>query len=289
MDPIDLDDRIRSQESTLKRAEAVLREASARKAYAQIQARRYERLFAVQATSEEVITTKRQELQIADAALSAAREDVARTRSDLEALIAQKSNLRLVAPVEGIVAARDADPGTTIVAGQSVVEIIDPKSLWINVRFDQISAAGLTGGLPARIILRSRGGQDLAGRILRVEPKADAVTEETLAKVIFDAIPQPLPPVGELAEVTVDLPALPPAPAILNAAVRRKGEEVGVWQIVDGDMRFTPIALGVSDLNGYVEVRRGLKDGDKIVAYSEKALTATSRYRVVDRILGPSR
>lgn len=289
MDPIDLDDRIRSQESALKRTEAVLREASARKAYAQIQARRYERLFAVQATSEEVITTKRQELQIADAALSAAREDVARTRSDREALIAQKSNLRLIAPVEGIVAARDADPGTTIVAGQSVVEIIDPKSLWINVRFDQISAAGLTSGLPTRIILRSRGGQDLAGRILRVEPKADAVTEETLAKVVFDAIPQPLPPVGELAEVTVDLPALPPAPAILNAAVRRKGEEVGVWQIVDGDMKFTPIALGVSDLNGYVEVRRGLKDGDQIVAYSEKALTATSRYRVVDRILGTSR
>ena len=289
MDPIDLDDRIRSQESALKRAEAVLREASARKAYAQIQARRYERLFAVQATSEEVITTKRQELQIADAALSATREDVARTRSDREALIAQKSNLRLIAPVEGIVAARDADPGTTIVAGQSVVEIIDPKSLWINVRFDQISAAGLTSGLPTRIILRSRGGQDLAGRILRVEPKADAVTEETLAKVVFDAIPQPLPPVGELAEVTVDLPALPPAPAILNAAVRRKGEEVGVWQIVDGDMKFTTIALGVSDLNGYVEVRRGLKDGDQIVAYSEKALTATSRYRVVDRILGSSR
>jgi multidrug resistance efflux pump len=41
---------------------------------------------------------------------------------------------------------RDADPGTTIVAGQAVVEVIDPKSLWINVRFDQISASGLAGG-----------------------------------------------------------------------------------------------------------------------------------------------
>jgi hypothetical protein len=48
-----------------------------------------------------------------------------------------------------VVAVRDADPGTTIVAGQAVVEVIDPKSLWINVRFDQISASGLAGGLPA--------------------------------------------------------------------------------------------------------------------------------------------
>ena len=289
MEPVDLDDRVRSQESVFKRAEAALREAEARQAYAQTQARRYEQLFAVRSTSEEIVTTKRQELQIADAALSAAREDIARARSDREALVAQRSNLRLIAPVDGVVAVRDADPGTTIVAGQAVVEVIDPKSLWINARFDQISASGLAGGLPARIVLRSRGGQTLKGRVLRVEPKADAVTEETLAKVTFDNKPEPLPPVGELAEVTVDLPALPAAPLIPNAAVQREGDKVGVWQIVDGDLHFSPVKLGASDLNGYVQVREGLKNGDQIVTYSEKALTARSRIHVVDHIPGVSR
>ncbi len=288
MDPVDLDDRVRSQESAFKRAEAALREAEARQAYAQTQARRYEQLFTVRSTSEEIVTTKRQELQIADAALSAAREDIARARSDREALVAQRSNLRLIAPVDGVVAVRDADPGTTIVAGQAVVEVIDPKSLWINVRFDQISASGLAGGLPARIVLRSRGGQTLKGRVLRVEPKADAVTEETLAKVAFDSRPEPLPPVGELAEVTVDLPALPPAPLIPNAAVRRDGDRVGAWQIVDGDLHFAPVKLGASDLNGYVQVREGLNNGDQVVTYSEKALTARSRVHVVDHIPGVS-
>jgi len=289
MEPVDLDDRVRSQESAFKRAEAALREAEARQAYAQTQARRYEQLFAVRSTSEEIVTTKRQELQIADAALAAAREDIARARSDREGLVAQRSNLRLIAPVDGVVAVRDADPGTTIVAGQAVVEVIDPKSLWINVRFDQISASGLAGGLPARIVLRSRGGQTLKGRVLRVEPKADAVTEETLAKVTFDNKPEPLPPVGELAEVTVDLPALPSAPLIPNAAVQREGDKVGVWQIVDGDLRFAPVKLGASDLNGYVQVREGLKNRDQVVTYSEKALTARSRIHVVDHIPGVSR
>ena len=289
MEPVDLDDRVRSQESVFKRAEAALREAEARQAYAQTQARRYEQLFAVRSTSEEIVTTKRQELQIADAALSAAREDIARARSDREALVAQRSNLRLIAPVDGVVAVRDADPGTTIVAGEAVVEVIDPKSLWINARFDQISASGLAGGLPARIVLRSRGGQTLKGRVLRVEPKADAVTEETLAKVTFDNKPEPLPPVGELAEVTVDLPALPAAPLIPNAAVQREGDKVGVWQMVDGDLHFSPVKLGASDLNGYVQVREGLKNGDQIVTYSEKALTARSRIHVVDHIPGVSR
>lgn len=286
MEPVDFDDRVRSQDAAYKRAEAVLREAQVRQTYAQTQSQRYAQLYAARSVSEEMSTTKRQELQVADAALSAAREELARTRSDRQGLVTQRNNLRLIAPVDGVVALRDADPGTTIVAGQTVVEIIDPQSLWVNVRFDQISAAGLAGGLPARIVLRSRSGQALQGRVLRVEPKADAVTEETLAKVVFDAMPTPLPPVGELAEVTVDLAALPAAPSIPNAAVQREGEQIGVWQIVEGDLRFTPIKLGVADLHGTVQVREGLKAGEQVVTYSEKKLTAKSRIHVVDRIPG---
>lgn len=286
MEPVDLDDRVRSQGSAFKRAEAALSEAEARQVYAQAQARRYEQLFTVHTVSEELVTTKRQELQIANAALSAAREDVDRARADREGLVAQRSNLRLVSPVDAVVVARNADPGTTIVAGQAVVEVIDPKSLWINIRFDQISAAGLAAGLPARIALRSRAGESVQGHVLRVEPKADAITEETLAKATFDDLPEPIPPLGELTEVTVDLPALPVAPVIPNAAVRREGGKVGVWQLVDGALRFSPVALGASDLDGFVQVREGLRNGDQIVTYSEKALTGRSRVKVVDQIAG---
>ena len=289
MEPVDLDDRVRSQDAAYKRSQAALTEAQARQAHAQTQARRYEQLLAVRSTSEEIVATKRQELQIADAALSAAREETARARSDREALVAQRSNLRLIAPVDGVVAVRDADPGTTIVAGQAVVEVIDPKSLWIHARFDQISASGLAAGLPARIALRSRTGQVLEGHVLRVEPKADAVTEETLAKVAFSSIPQPLPPVGELAEVTADLPTLAAAPSVPNAAIRRDGDRVGVWKIVQGDLQFSPLKLGATDLQGYVQVQEGLSNGDQVVTYSEKALTARSRIKVVEQIPGVSR
>jgi HlyD family secretion protein len=289
MEPVDLDDRVRSQTSAYKRAEASLREAKVRQAYAQTQAQRYEQLFAVRSTSEEIVVIKRQELQIADAVLSAVREDVARARSDRDALVAQRGNLRLIAPVDGLVSSRDADPGTTVIAGQAVVEMIDPKSLWLNVRFDQISASGLAAGLPAHIVLRSRSGQVLAGRVMWVEPKADAITEEMLAKINFDTQPEPLPPVGELVEVTVDLPALPAAPVIANAAIHREHDQVGVWQVRDGDLHFTPITLGASDLDGYVQIREGLKDGDQVVAYSEKALTTHSRIDVVERMPGWAR
>lgn len=286
MDPVDLDERIKAQDATLKRANAQLSEAQVRKDYAQTQALRYEQLLKARSTSEEVVATKQQELFVAEAGLTASREELSRVRAEREALEAQRRNLSLLAPVDGLVVSRDADPGTTVVAGQAVVEVIDPNALWVNVRFDQIRARGLAAGLSAQITLRSHAGELQAGRVLRAEPLADAVTEEALAKVVFDQIPDPMPPVGELAEVTITLPTFAAAPVIPNAAIHHIDGRLGVWQVINGDLSFTPVSLGIVDLEGRVHVREGLKIGDKVVAYSDNALNEHSRIRVVDHIPG---
>ncbi|WP_286952698.1 MULTISPECIES: efflux RND transporter periplasmic adaptor subunit [Aminobacterium] len=286
MDPVDLDGRIKAQDATLKRANAQIREAQVRKNYAKTQALRYEQLLKAGYTSEEVADAKRQELLVAEATLTGAREELSRVRSEREALEAQRSNLSLIAPVDGLIVSRDADPGTTVVAGQAVVELIDPYSLWVNVRFDQIRARGLAAGLSAQIRLRSQAGEMQTGRVLRVEPLADVVTEEVLAKVVFDQIPDPMPPIGELAEVTITLPTLAAAPVISNAAIHHIDGRLGVWQVIDGDLRFTPVSLGIADLEGRVQVREGLKIGDQVVIYSENPLNEHSRIHIVDHIPG---
>lgn len=288
MDAVDIDDKLHSQTARIKRAEAVLSETKARRIYAQTQSRRYEKLFAEKATSQESMLTKQHELHVATAALAAAEEELSVTQFDYSGLKTLKDNLRLVAPMDGIVLLRHADPGTTLVAGQAAIEVINPAHLWINVRFDQTTATGLAAELPAHITLRSRSDETFNGKVLRIEPKADVVTEEILAKVIFDTIPQQLPPIGELAEVVVNRPALAAAPTISNAAIRRQGEKIGVWKIVNNALVFTPIKLGQSDLAGFVQVLEGLSAGDQIVMYSEKTLSTNSRINVVEHIAGVS-
>jgi RND family efflux transporter MFP subunit len=197
----------------------------------------------------------------------------------------QRANLRLVAPVDGIVTRRDADPGTTVVAGQSVLEIVASDSVWISARFDQQRATGLRAGLPARIVLRSRTGDALAGHIARIEPHADPVTEESLAKVDFDQRPLPLPSIGEQVEVTVTLPAQQAMPVVLNASVQRVDGRLGVWVVDDGRLRFVAVRTGATDLDGRVQILDGLAGGERVVVYSRKALDAGSRIEVVERIV----
>ncbi len=285
MDPVDLDDRLRAQTAAHRRAEAVVREATARLEYARAQALRYDELYADRSASEETRTAKRQELAIAEASSAAAREEVDRLAAELDALRAQRANLRLVAPMAGLVTLRAADPGTTLVAGQTVLELVDPASIWVDVRFDQSGAAGLAADLPARIVLRSLGGTEIPGRVLRVEPRADPVTEELLAKIVLERQPAAPPPLGELAEVTVALPSLPAAVSVPNAALQRQGERVGVWRVVAGRPEFVAVALGRSDLDGHVQVLAGLAPGETIVLHRAKALRASSRIRIVDRLV----
>ena len=302
IDPVDMDQRIAAQTSALMRAEAAalaaeaqVQESSARKAYAEKQAVRYEKLLQAHAVSEEGASTKQQEHQIAEAGfaaaranLEAARQELTRIRAERAGLNQQRANLRLVSPVDGLVVARAADPGTTVVAGQQVIEIIDPASLWVNVRFDQLRTSGLRAGLPVQIVLRSRAGQKLSGRVLRVEPLADVVTEENLAKVVFDRLPEPLPPLGELAEVTVALPELPPAPVVPSASVQRVGSQLGVWLIRKGSPQFTPVRLGTADLDGRVQVLDGVAAGEQVVLYRHRAIDGSSRIKIVERLPGVS-
>ncbi len=301
MDPIDLDERLVAQEAGLRRAEAnvlaaqaQVREVGARRSFADAQATRYARLLQSNSVSSEAAAAKRQEAdaaaaahQAATAGTEAAKQELSRLRAERDALRAQRANLRLVAPVDGLVVRRDADPGTTVVAGQAVVEIIEPASVWVHARFDQQRATGLAAELPAQIVLRSRAGEFIDGTVVRVEPLADAVTEEVIAKIGFAQPLARLPPLGELAELTVALPALPPRPVVPNAAVHRVEGRLGVW-VVEGmrDLRFVPLRLGAADLEGRVQVLDGLEGGERVVVYSQKPLKAASRIDVVERIAG---
>ena len=119
--------------------EAQVQEVIVRHKFAETQASHYEQLLLAHAVSQEGAGIKRQELQITQASLSAARanldasrQELVRARADRDGLIRQRANLRLVSPVDGLVSRRDADPGTTVVAGQAVVEVIEPAGLWIS-------------------------------------------------------------------------------------------------------------------------------------------------------------
>ena len=299
MDPIDLDQRAAAAAaaqaragSSIAAAQAQARDAQLRLQLAGANARRYVELGEKAFVTRSVVDGKLQEeqsaqaqLNAAEATLAGARQDQARLAAEHAGLLAQRAKIRLLAPVDGVITARDAEPGSTLVAGQSAVRMIDPASLWLRLRLDQSRSGGLQPGLPASIQLRSQPGSTLTGQVARVDLIADSVTEERIAQVSFERVPATLS-LGEIGEITVQLPTIGQALLIPNAAIRHQGDKTGAWKLVDGGLQFTVLKLGAGGSDGRIQVIDGLGVGDRIVAYSEKALKADSAIQVVSALTG---
>ncbi|MEP7283257.1 MAG: efflux RND transporter periplasmic adaptor subunit [Rubrivivax sp.] len=302
MDPVDLDDRAMALEASIARAGSVIaaaqaqrRDAKARNELAATTASRYVELGAQNFMSAGAVEAKQQErasaeaaVATADANLAAARLDTQRLAAERAGLRQQRDNVRLLAPTQGVVISREAEVGSTVVAGQAVLRLIEPTSLWIRVRLDQGRSSGLVEGLPASIALRSNPSAPLSGKVARVEATSDSLTEERVALVSIDTLPAGLS-TGELAEVTLTLPATTAALLLPNSAIQRQADQVGVWRVDGGQLRFSAVRIGQTSLEGQVQVLEGLKAGDGVVVYSEKELTADSRIKVVETLTGGGR
>lgn len=302
MDPVDLDQRLTALDAALARASstqagtiAQVADATARRDLAATNVKRNQDLAVQNFISPGALESRMQEKASADAALQVAQanlagtgQDLARQKAERAALAQQRGNVRLLAPADGIVTSRDAEAGSTVVAGQPVLRLIDPASLWIKLRVDQGRSEGLANGLKAAITLRSQPHTVLPGHVARVELVADVVTEERIAQVAFDALPANKgisASVGEMAEVTLQLPDTASALVVPNASIQRQQGQAGVWLLDGGKPAFAPVRLGVSSLNGQVQVLEGLKAGDTVVVYSQKALTSGARVKVVDALV----
>lgn len=299
IDPIDLDERMRSLEASYARAqsaviaaEAQRKDTQVRRELARLNAKRYLDLGEKRFVSSSAVENKQQELtsaqaaqESADANLLGARQELNRLKADQEGLRQQRQNLRLVAPQDGIVTSRDAEPGSTVIAGQSVVKLIEPGSLWVKVRLDQGRSRGLAVGLPAQVSLRSNLTAKLAGKVVRVEPVSDSVTEERIAFVALEKLPSGLT-VGELAEVSVNTALGISTPTLPNAAIKHTVQGTGIWVVREGKPVFVKVAVGETSLDGLVQIRDGLHEGDVVITYSEKELAEGSRIKVVERLAG---
>ncbi len=285
IDVVDLDEKINAQAALIKRNQAQLKEAQARSDYTGKLAERYRKLLPSRSVSEEVEANKQHEWTLARSQVQSASSELARAQAELLALQAMNEDRYLRAPAAGLIIARHIDPGATVLAGQTVFELIDPQQLWVDVRFDQAGSMLLAEQQPVQIILRSQELQPHSGNVARLEWLADAVTEERRAKVMFTQQPDPAPSIGELAEVTVQLPQLASTPVISNAAIIRQNGSLGVWLLDNQQPLFQPVNIGRSDLAGNVQILSGLSAGQQVVLYSSKALTANSRIKQVKHLV----
>ncbi|MEO8332671.1 MAG: efflux RND transporter periplasmic adaptor subunit [Gallionella sp.] len=298
MDAVDLDDRVISSQQAAKRtvygvivAEAQLSETRSR---AKTSVTTYERYFELRSrgfVSQEMLDAKLNEMNAAVAAqdaatasLESARLEQVRAHAEASGINKLRAQIRLLSPVDGIVTDRLIEPGATVVAGQAVIQVVDPDSLWIKTRIDQKQAGPVRVGQTAQILLRSQPNSLLSGIVRRVDLIGDAITEERIVNVAF-ATQQSAAAVGDLAEVTIKLPDMDRVLSVPTAAVKHVDRDDGVWITNSGHIEFKQVVTGIATLEGRTQIVSGLVEGDEVIVFSQQQLRTNSKVKVVPEIV----
>ncbi|HJU89917.1 MAG TPA: HlyD family efflux transporter periplasmic adaptor subunit [Gemmatimonadaceae bacterium] len=122
--------------------------------------------------------------------VQAARAEVAAARAALDAARATASDLLLLAPVDGTVLSRHAEPGEVLGAAQSALTIGETAQPWVRVYVNQRVIPRLNVGDTATVVLDGLPDRPLRGRVSAISPRAEftprvALTEEERADLVF--------------------------------------------------------------------------------------------------------
>jgi membrane fusion protein, multidrug efflux system len=222
---------------------------------------------------------------------------------ELEAIV---SYTKIVAPFDGVITGRFADPGALIKAGGADVGIsgsganissgalegagghlggggavvseakIDKLRVYVYVPERE---AGLVSiGMPAALRLRAFPGETFNARVTRFATSLDLATRTMLTEIDIDNPDRRLYP-RMYADVTLDLVRHPNAIEVPRSAVQGIGRsDAYLFIVAQNRLARIPVATGISD-GSNVEIRSGLKGTELVVQNLSQVLVAGEEVR----------
>jgi HlyD family secretion protein len=123
------------------------------------------------------IAALREQRQGALAQLAAGEEEVRNAVAARQEVQARIGDLRVAAPIDGVVIARAVEPGAVVTAGRTLLTLLDPASVYMRGFVPEGEIGRVRVGRPARVFLDSAPRQPLAARVAMVDPEASFTPE----------------------------------------------------------------------------------------------------------------
>lgn len=187
--------------------------------------------------------------------------------------------LTVVSPVKGrlIEKMNAALEGMYAKAGMNLYKIADLSTVWVHADIYESQLKWVRPGLEAEITLSYLPGENFYGRILYLYPFVSEKTRTMKACVEVENPKGKLEP-GMYADVKIKPVVSPRALAIPEDAVIRTGERNVVF-VALGEGRFQPrqVELGMKGEGGMYEIRKGLREGERVVVSAQFLLDSESR------------
>jgi RND family efflux transporter MFP subunit len=263
----ELDDQISQNERTLAQLEASLQQAEANLKLAQVTWDRDRPLVHEGWATQQQGTVDVQTVKADEAAVAAARQNVAAQENLLKQLRQNRGYALVVAPFDGVITQRNVDVGSLVqgdvTGGTFMFEMQQKDVIRVWVYVPQDAAFGVAPGVDAIVRVPELPGREFTGKVTRI---ADAQQSGTRALLTEVDLPNPD---GELRSgvycfVELKIPRKTPSLVVPAEAIifNRDGLQVAV--VEDGKAEIRKVTV-TRDMGTQVEVDAGVKPGDQVI------------------------
>ena len=188
-------------------------------------------------------------------------------------------SMTLNAATAGTVMEKPAVVGMQFEQGSTLFRIADLSTVWVIARVAERDLPAIAIGQRATITLNADSSRPIDGRIAFVYPELDMSTRTAVVRIEVPNSGGKLK-VGQYADVAIEA-TLTEAPviAVPNSAVMDSGTRQVAFVAKDGGV-FEPrdVVLGLRGVH-FVEVRKGLFEGERIVVTGNFLIDAESNLR----------
>lgn len=196
----------------------------------------------------------------------------------LEAAGKPNKTMTIRSPFDGVVITKDVVEGQQITAGARIYRLADLSRVWVIATIYEYQLPYVTEGQPALMTLPYIPGRQFEGKVAYVYPFLNERTRQARVRLEFENPDNLLKP-GMFADVRLrnqiaDEVMLVPRSAIIDTGRR----QVAYVQVVEGEYVPRNVVLGLETEDGVVEIREGLRPGERVVTSAQFLLDSEARY-----------
>ena len=254
-------------------ARAALTAAESNRDLARAERTRFQELFNNKFVSQAVFDAK-------DTTFKAAQASVEQALAAFKLQGNQAGYTQLVADVDGVVAAVEADVGQVVAPGVPVVLIAKSgdKEVQFGIPEDRVE---LMRSLPeVQVRLWSNPKQLIKGRLREISPQADPATRTYAARVSLINAPQEVK-LGQTAYVSYLVNRPQALIRVPLSAMYQEKNVTSVWVVEQGTVKLLPVAVaGVSGND--VLIAQGLQAGQKVVTAGVHVLKPGQKVKLLE-------
>ena len=124
----------------------------------------------------------RKQIIQAQSEIVAAQAETEHARAKLREVEADRDDLQVLAPIDGTVATRSAEPGEVVAAGTTLVTLVNLNAVYLRGFIPEGEIGRVRTGQTARVYLDSAPDKPLEAIVSRIDPEASFTPENTYFK-----------------------------------------------------------------------------------------------------------